>query len=524
MAGSTSRSAVWSALDRRWDVVVVGGGITGAGILAEAARAGLSALLVEARDFAWGTSSRSSKLVHGGLRYMRQAQFGLTLQSVRERERLLGAKPHLVQELPFLLPTWRGDRIPPWAVALGLTIYDLLGLQWRHKRFSRDEMSGLCPELRTDGLRGAFGFVDAQTDDARLVLRVLAEAQHLGATAINYARAERPLRTREGRVRGVLLRDEADETGREVEVEAKVVIAATGAWSDDLRGQLGRKPELRRLRGSHLFLPADRLPLRQAVSLVHPRDRRAVFAYGWEGVTIVGTTDVDHTPDLAEEPRISQAEADYLLQAVRHAFPGQELGERDVQATIAGVRAVVDTGKADPSKESREHVLHDDGGLLTITGGKLTTFRAMGREALGAAKRWLPGLRLSSEAPTPPQVRLDEVAARAEPEVAIRLLSRYGRHALERLDDARQGDLERLGEGPTLVGELRWAARDEAVVHLDDLLLRRVRLGQVEPEGGLPLLGRIRPLVQPELGWDDARWGREAADYADLWQRCYGPP
>jgi len=512
------RDRVWSALSQPWDLIVIGGGITGAGILREAVNAGRRTLLVEAGDFACGTSSRSSKLVHGGLRYLRQGGIRLTFESVRERERLLREGRGLIQQLGFLLPNFAGDRPPAWVFGLGLAMYDALALQWSHRHYDALDMRDLCPALAERGLLGGYRFFDAITDDARLALRIIREAVRAGGVALNYTRAEGLLRDRAGQVRGVVLRDQADPSGRTLEVEARAVINAAGVWADDLRAHLGERRRLRPLRGSHLIFPAARFPLRRAVSFLHPRDRRPVFALPWEGVTLFGTTDVDHDQALVTDPAISPAEADYLLEALRYAFPALALQAGDVLATLAGVRAVVDTGQADPSKESREHVLWNENGLVTVTGGKLTTFRLMAHAALRAVRIPLSGR---------PQHVLDSapsLAADLHPMLARRLAGRYGAEAPALVAAAQLGELAAIADSAALWAELRWAARAEGVVHLDDLLLRRVRLGLLLPEGGLLHFSRIRAIVQPELGWEDTRWEREAADYARLWRASYAPP
>jgi glycerol-3-phosphate dehydrogenase len=515
------RDTVWSQLDQRWDLIVIGGGITGAGILREAVRAGLRTLLVEAHDFASGTSSRSSKLVHGGLRYLKQGEIRLTLESVRERERLLNEGRGLVGQLGFLMPNFRGDRPPAWVMGLGLTLYDLLALHWSHRHYDADDMRELCPMINERCLLGGYRYFDAQVDDARLVLRVIREAVREGGVALNYARVEKLLRRNSGEVCGITLCDQT--TGRTAEVQASVVINATGAWADEMRAQVGQPPRLRRLRGSHLVFSARRLPLRRAVTFLHPTDRRPVFAIPWEGVTLFGTTDVDHGRALENDPVIGDGEVEYLLAALKYAFPGLELDVDDMQATFAGVRPVVDTGKSDPSKESREHVLWSENGLLTVTGGKLTTFRLMAHAALQAVRARLPGKpsfdpnqqMLTTSADLSPVEHLSDPATR------LRLAGRYGADAPALVAAACPDELEPIGDSTALWAELRWAARAEGVAHLDDLLLRRVRLGLLLPQGGLACPDRIRAIAQPELGWDDERWTREAETYARLWGRCY---
>lgn len=523
------RDRTWSELAQAWDVIVIGGGITGAGILREGVRAGLRTLLLEAHDFASGTSSRSGKLVHGGLRYLRSGQLRLTWQSVRERERLLREGRGLISPLPQLLACFRRDPIPPWVFEAGLVLYDVLAFRWGHRRYDAAGLLDLCPPLAGADLVGGFRYFDAQTDDARLVLRLLREATRLEwGRALNYTQVEALLRRRSGEVAGVAVRDQAPGAGsRTAEVQAPVVISATGAWADDLRRQLGGAPRLRRLRGSHLFLSASRLPLTRAVCFLHPVDHRPLYVYPWEGVIIAGTTDVDHGRPAETDPAIQPSEFDYLLTALRHAFPTLDLEPEDVLSTQAGIRAVVDTGKADPSKESREHILWKEAGLLTVSGGKLTTFRRMACDALRAARSRLPRhARLDERARVldPPP---EESALRAplDPSTRLRLLGRYAADAPALVAAATSGDeLRPIPGSLSLWAELRWAARAEGIVHLDDLLLRRLRLGLTCPEGARPLLDHIRPIVQAEAGWDEERWLREVERYATLWKACYSPP
>lgn len=518
------RDEVWSRLKgagEKWDLVVIGGGITGAGILGEAARHGKKALLVEAQDFSSGTSSRSTKLVHGGLRYLRQGQFLVTRKSVKERERLMAEGKGLVDPLGFSLAAFPGDQMPKWMYGVGLAMYDALAWKWAHEAQSKSEIIQRIPPLEGSKVQGGYRYFDAQTDDSRLVLRVLREAVRHGGTAINYVRAHELLRTNDGKVRGVVLKDMApDGTSRTVEVEAKVVISATGAWADELRGQLGREKRLRKIRGSHLTFRADRVPLPEAVSLLHPRDQRAVFAIPWEGVTILGTTDVDHG-ELDEEPAISQSETEYLLEAAVKAFPGLELTEKDVISTWSGVRPVIDTGKSDPSKESREHAIWKEDGLLTISGGKLTTFVVMARDALAAAEEELgelgPRTRIFDEQP-------EEIAWPSSIDAAarVRLIGRFGSEIGEIAGDKKLA--KNIPGSIALWSELRMAARSEAVVTLSDLLLRRVRLGLLLPNAGLDHVDEIRRIAQPELGWDDAKWDRELAAYKTTWKNAYAAP
>jgi glycerol-3-phosphate dehydrogenase len=514
------RDEVWSRLDQAWDLIIIGGGITGAGILGEATRHGKKALLVEAQDFSSGTSSRSTKLVHGGLRYLRQGQFLVTRKSVKERERLMSEGHGLVDPLAFSLGVFPGDQMPKWMYGVGLAMYDALAWKWAHEAQSHDQILERIPALKGSDVSGGYRYYDAQTDDSRLVLRVLREAVKNGGTAVNYVKAEKLLRAQDGRVHGVVVRDTAYGATRTAEVKAKVVINATGAWADELRAELGQAKRLRRIRGSHLTFKADRLNLPEAVSLLHPRDQRAIFAIPWEGVSIFGTTDVDHG-DLTDEPAISQAETEYLLEAIQKAFPALALTADDIISTWSGVRPVVDTGKSDPSKESREHAIWNEDGLVTITGGKLTTFAIMAREALQAAEKDLGPLQARTRVLEP---NGDGFAWPSSLTTAdqVRLLGRFGAEAIDIAADTAYA--QPIDGSIALWSELRHAARCEGVVTLADLLLRRVRLGLLLPRGGLDQVAKIRALAQPELGWDDATWEREEASYRTIWKNAYAAP
>jgi glycerol-3-phosphate dehydrogenase len=514
-----------------WDLLVVGGGIAGAGIALEAARAGARVALVEARDFAGGTSSRSSKLVHGGLRYLGQGRFGLTRESLHERDALLAQAPGLVRPLRFMLPVRAGAKPGKRKLGIGLGLYDwLAGRRTRHWHDAAG-VQGLTPSLDGQALQGGWSYLDAQADDARLVLRVLGEARRLGAKVLNHVRvdslllADVPTATG-ARVQGARLLDSV--SGAEFDVKARCVVNATGVWADVLRSSLGHAPMLRPLRGSHLLIPDWRLPLAQAVGLFHPHDQRPVFALPWEGATLVGTTDLDHGDDLAREPGITRAELDYLLTALRHAFPALALGEADVRSTWSGVRPVIRSGKdVAPSSEPREHLVLDEQGLVTVTGGKLTTFRATALQALQCAAKHLPALASARShaaifAPTSPATA--GALAHLPPALRDRWLARFGDLAASVTSTMSAGDQQTIANTGIAWAELRWACRHEAVVHLDDLLLRRTRLGLLLRDGGAELAPRLRPLVQQELGWSDGDWLREWTRYQSQIARCYAVP
>ena len=517
---SPDRTSAWASLAEPWDVVIIGGGITGAGILQEAVRQGLRAALLEQGDFASGTSSRSGKLVHGGLRYLKQGQVRVTWHSVRERERLLRQMPGLVNSLALVLPCYRGDPVGRHLLDVGMILYDAMAMRRNHRHLDPAGLRTLAPHIRPDRLQGGFWYLDALTDDARLVLRIIDGAVAAGAVALNYAPVEDLCRTRSGAVEGVAVRDLV--TGRTAEVRARVVINAAGVWADSFRARLGRRPRLRLLRGSHLLFPGWRLPVAVGINLFHPGDGRPLYVLPWEGLTLVGTTDVDHREGLDAEPRIHPSEGEYLLTAVRHLFPSLDITAEDVLATFSGVRPVVGTGKKDPSQESRDYAIWDEE-LLTVTGGKLTTFGVMARAVMARARRRLGRRDTGPTAPAAAQGPLPAELEQLDDARRLRLVGRYGAQAAALVRSARPGELEAIPGTNTLWAEVRWAAERENVVHLDDLLLRRVRLGFQLPQGAAALLEQLRGIVQPALGWDDARWQAEVERYRQRWSLAYSP-
>lgn len=497
-----SREEAWTRLAQPLDMLVIGGGVTGAGVLLEASRRGLSAVLVERGDFAGGTSSRSSKLVHGGLRYLREGKLRLTRESVRERRSLLRDAPGLVEPMPFLMPQYRGKGPGRVLTQLGLALYDVLAGQRQHAYLSAAQTLEREPAIAREDLLGAHLFSDATTDDARLVLRLLSEAERYGGVALNYAEVISFERGGRGDILSAIVEDREDALLQRA--FARTFVNATGVFADALRGQVSAPPKLRPLRGSHLLLPMRRLPLRHAVAFAHPADARPVFAYPWMGMILVGTTDLDHRDDLRDEPSMSREELQYLLEALSAQFPIAHITREDVVCTFAGVRPVVASGKDRPSSESRDHLLLEEDGLITITGGKLTTFRPMALAALSAASKHMQ---------RPIDVRPARIFEDAHPAASRRLNGRYGARAADVADAAETGELEAVAGTQTTWAELRYALRAECVVHLDDLLLRRTRLGLQLPDGAAELLPRVRELCMHELGWDDGRWLREAAGY-----------
>ena len=510
-------------LSEEWDLIVVGGGIIGAGILREAVRMNLRVLLVEQNDFAWGTSSRSSKLIHGGLRYLKEGQFFLTRDAVKARERLLRDAPGLVKPLKFLVPVYK-DRGPgKWTLEAGLSLYDLIAHKRQHRFYPASEFIKLVPHIDQKGLVGGFCFVDAQVDDARLVLRLINEAVQLGGRALNYTAVTQINRNAEGNVIGIEAQDTETHTAKTLFTPA--VINATGTWAEMLHPSPDSRLHLRPLRGSHLIFPSHVLPIDRAISFIHPADSRAVFAIPWEGVVLVGTTDIDHKEDLSIEPAISKAEVSYLMEGLTALFPSLGISLKHILATFAGIRPVLSKGKLAPSEESREHVVWKDKGLVTITGGKLTTFRKLARDALRAAKPFLPPVTFPDPnapvflSPQPPDkfygLSLD---------IWQHLYGRYGESAHELVRLAAPEDLTTIPGTGTLWAELPFAAKHEQVRHLSDLLLRRVRIGLLTPCGGKAYFRRFKKLCKPVLPWSRKQWKQEIRIYVDQWERAYSLP
>jgi len=528
MATLGRRAEILAALARRdtpFDLLIVGGGITGAGILREAARQGLEALLVEQQDFAWGTSSRSSKMVHGGLRYIAQGAVALTRHAALERERLIREAPGLVERLGYLFPVREGRMPGRLLFGLLLRFYDALAGIRTHGWHGASTVRQKAPGIRAEGLRGAAFYTDAITDDCRLLLRVLQQACKEGGRALNYTRATALLCDARGRVEGAIVRDGVDGATREV--RARVVVNATGAWVDELRESVAHERTIRRLRGSHLLVPALRLPVTEALTLFHPRDRRATFIFPWEGCTVIGTTDLDHESPLDLEPGISRAEVDYLLELANSEFPAAGLGDADIVSTWAGVRPVISKDRSrDPSKERRDHKVWLDQGLLSVSGGKLTTFRLIARDVLRAARPLLPGhiaegagqAMFDSATLAPRDLGLQDTAR------AARLLGRYGDEARALLDRCQPAERETVAGTAFSLAELRWACRNEQVVHLDDLLLRRTRIGLLARQGGEALFPAVQRICMQELAWPEERWAAELGRYRELWRRCYSVP
>lgn len=550
MNQTTQREQALAPLSRSqiWDMLIIGGGITGAGIAREAARRGLAVLLIEQKDFAWGTSSRSSKMVHGGLRYIASGDYKTTLLSVRERERMLSEAGGLVNEMHFVMPHYKGKFPPPWIFNTLLRVYDKLAGKRYFTYFKKDAFLRLNPHIKQNNFLGASQFSDAVTDDSRLVMRVLDEAIHDGAQAINYLKAETLLTNEQGLVIGAALKDTADSdsianNAQTYNVHAKVVVSATGAWADTLRMQASQQTEqtfnkqIRPSRGSHLVVSQERLPLTQAYTFLHPIDKRAVFVFPWENRTVLGTTDLDHPPLGDEEVGITSEEVDYLLIATNDLFDDVNLNREDVISTWAGVRPLISEGgdgkRVSPSKEKRDHSVWLDNNLVTVSGGKLTTFRLIAldvlkkcQEVLALDESVIQNNNLDSDQVFSNQIPTNPKFTTLPKPMQQRLQGFYGRQLDSLLELAHDEDLAYVTDSNTIWAEIRFAAHYEQVIHLDDLLLRRTRLGLILPHGAMtPLISaRLKKICQEELGWDEQRWQQEAERYQQLWQRYYHLP
>lgn len=541
---SKSRKELVELLHARpqWDLIVIGGGVTGAGIFKLATTLGLRTLLLEQRDYAWGASSRSSKMVHGGLRYIAEGQIGLTRSSVRERQRLLKEAAGLVQSQSFVMSHYEKQFPGKFLFGAVLKVYDWLAKQRSMRQWNKDDYRFIAPGIGEQALTGGSQFNDAITDDARIVLRLLQEGKANNGVALNYARVSKLLR-QEGRITGVEIHcykdtDNCSEFDT-INVNAKLVINATGAWNEQFK--LGQQFALnnsealtiRPLRGSHLVVPSWKLPVASAISVLHPDDKRPVIIWPWMGTTLIGTTDVLHQQDLQKEAQISQAEFDYLLKAVQSQFPDVNLTPQDVISTFAGVRPVVASKKeVEASKETREHAMWQCEGYLAIAGGKLTTFRLIAKEALtlGACELGLStpleDLHAFDKLTTSTQAKLQTLnkSLHLNEQQLVNFSGKFGNAASFILTDFTAAQLHNISYVPWCRAELVWAARHEQVMHLDDLLLRRTRIGNLLPEGAKEYLEEFKALLMPELHWDEARWQWEAARYMQIWKTHYSQP
>lgn len=533
---SASRFAALQALEPT-DLLVIGGGITGAGVALDAAARGLSTVLVERADFASGTSSKSSKLVHGGLRYLRQYEFGLVAEALRERHHLLANAPHLVRLVPFLVPVIaapgkRGTaRAYARLMSAGLWAYDLLG-RWsdtlRHKRIRPQRAVEMFPALDPDRVVSAYLYLDARTDDARLVLAVIQTAvRDFGAVAANYAEVVELLEEH-GRVCGAMVRDR--ETGTIVTIRARAVVNAGGVWSDEVRALAGPHPHsIRPAKGVHITVPLDRLPISTAAVLQVTGDDRIIFVVPWDGRVYIGTTDTTYDGDI-DDPRCNADDVQYLLDAV-NACVSEPLTPADVVGTWAGLRPLITDPDADRTADlSRKHTtIVDESGLITITGGKLTTYRRMAADAVDAVVKAL-GVSPRPKSCTA-DLRLhgfegyDTLAATPAEQLGVD--SDLADHLVERYGGNARAVLSMMRDDPTLAeplvrglsyrrAEAVYAVRHEMAVTLDDVLSRRTRGLILDRDAALDAAAATAALIAPELGWDNARVQSEIATFTAI--------
>ncbi len=545
--------------DECFDVVVVGGGITGAGVALDAASRGLRTALLERGDFASGTSSKSSKMVHGGLRYLQQHDFGLVRQSLTERRLLLRNAPHLVQPLTLLVPLFGAGGAVDRAAARGYStafwMYDLCGgwrIGKRHRRITAEELASHFPTLRKDRLVAGFVYYDAWADDARLTLAVLRTAvlEH-GAVAANYApvvglrhdaashvTGVRVAPIRAPRSGSLLTESSADSSFADVlEVRAKVVVNATGVWADELHrlDDEARPASIRPAKGIHLTVPHAKLPCDVATVLPVARDRRSITVIPWNGHTYLGTTDTDYAGPL-DDPRVEPGDVTYVLDAVNAAV-SSPIGPRDVTGSWAGLRPLLATAGArgrGPSPRtvdlSRRHrVARSASGLITITGGKLTTYRKMAADAVDAV---LVELGSSAVASRTRCLRLrgsepvDALGARelaeklgVDAQVLEHLRRNHGGEttAVLGLSIDRPELREHLVAGLAhLEAEVVYAARFEMATCVDDVLSRRIRALLLDARAATAAAARTAELLAAELGWNRARVREECAAFVAI--------
>ena len=525
--------------DNQLDVLVVGGGIVGAGVALDAVTRGLSTGLVEQRDLASGTSSRSSKLVHGGLRYLEMFDFGLVKEALEERGLLLTRlAPHLVRPVPFLYPLHKAWERP--YVGAGLALYDAMAVLGaragkfgdigvpKHKHLSRKQVARIAPDLKTEQLHGAVRYYDCQVDDARLVMTLARTASSHGAHVATRTKVVGFLREGE-RVVGVRAVDL--ETGRELEVRARVVVNAAGVWTDDLQEMVGGRGSLnvQASKGIHLVVPRDRI--RSECGFITKTATSVLFVIPWGRHWIIGTTDTPWNLDKAH-PAASKADIDYLLQHV-NTILREPLDHEDVEGVYAGLRPLA-RGESEPtSRISREHtVVAPVPGLVMIAGGKLTTYRVMARDAVDAAARSLTGAGHTavrdSITDRVPLVGAPGFEARTNQRVLLarridlhisridHLLERYGSLVDELLAlIGRRPELGQPLEGADdyLAAEVVYAVTHEGARHLDDVLTRRTRISVELFDRGVASAAPAAALMAAELGWDDARTADEVDHY-----------
>jgi glycerol-3-phosphate dehydrogenase len=487
--------------ERKFDLLVIGAGITGAGTARDAARRGLSVALVDADDFAAGTSSRSSRLIHGGVRYLEHGYFHLVFEASRERRRLLQLSPHLARPLQFTWPVYKGHRVPRWKLAAALTLYDSLALfrnVGRHRRLSRVEILEEQPALEPRDLKGGAAYWDASTDDARLTLANVLDAAAHGAVVMNHARVvSLTFAPANGPANGAVVRDARG--GAEVRVSAKLVVNTTGPWTDEIAKleESTKGPAVRGTKGVHIAVPSARVGNRGAVTMISPDDGRVMFTLpSTPGITIIGTTDTA-TDEHPHDVRAARTDVTYLLNACNRFFPAAKLGEGDVIAAWAGIRPLVaKSNKGDPSSASREHSIQlSKRGVLTVTGGKLTTFREMAEQIVDAALK-----RLGTTARDCDTTEVPLPGERPAP---------------------ASGDVLLTPELPWREQDVDHAVDVEFADSVADVLIRRTTLAFEVPDQGRALAPRVAARIGQRLGWTPAGIEQAVTDYRREIERIF---
>jgi len=537
----TRAAALSSMAAEPVDLLVIGGGITGAGIARDAALRGFRIALVDKGDFGSGTSSHSSRLIHGGIRYLEQRDFRLVFEASRERRVLLRIAPHLVRPLPFLFPVYRGARVPGWKLRAGMWLYDLLAAFRNvkaHRWLSPKQVRRAEPALKDRGLTGAALYWDAQTDDARLVLATMRSAARAGALVANYAEVTSLLKP-DGRVRGAVVRDVL--SGETRTVRALVVVNAGGPWVDGLRrmDDPAAPPLLRATKGAHVAVPRRRIGNERAITLFSAIDGRVMFVLPWGELSYVGTTDTDAdaSPDGL---RVTADDVTYLLRSANAAFPDAHLAPNDVVSVWAGLRPLLrQDAAATPSQVSREHrVVESAQGLITIAGGKLTTYRVMARDVVDRVAARLHELDGRPVAPRPPtdrlplpggeaaelEVVLESARARAVPDATARhLVASYGSEtpAILNLVERDRSLGSPIAPGrPEIWAEVAHAVEREMALRVQDVLIRRLHLFYEYAEQGTAIAAPVAQRMKKLLGWDDVREAEELVDYFKLVERA----
>ena len=510
-------------------MLVIGGGITGAATARDAALRGLDVALVERDDFASGTSSRSSRLIHGGLRYLEHGHLKLVFESSRERRLLMRLAPHLVRPLAFTWPVYRGARVPRWKLRAGMMLYDLLSLfrnAGRHRGLTVASTLAAEPALRREGLRGGARYFDAGTDDARLTLVNALDASRLGATVVNHAEVGE-LRLEGGQVAGAMVTDCL--TGRSFEVRARAVVSAVGPWTDELRRleSPGSAASLRGTKGVHIAVPRARIGNRAALTLLSPIDGRVMFVLPAGEQAIIGTTDTP-TSESPSEVRASEADLGYLLRTANVFFPEARLERGDVISAWAGIRPLVAAAYgAGPSSASREHaVTRSPGGLIVVTGGKLTTYRVIAADVVREVERAL-GQRAGpvptrnarlpgADMPSVEDERAAAVVATGSESVGARLVLAHGSawRDVWALAAAESALAAPLAPGlPYLKAEVAYGVRHEMACTLADLLVRRMPVAFETRDNGRGAAPVAAEIAAPLLGWAPARVAAAIAEY-----------